>query len=165
MNLCLVNKTKYSFELFTGGMDGICNVYEVQMKLNNGTDFSNHNFNDQSTSNSAYLRRRNFSFNSQHSNEYVEGNTDVDDNRRGSKASLLNSDSGLASGKHKKYDDLSKANPNIPEYRFDFKLKNFFQTDFESSEPFQKMVKYSDATNMLFSAGADGVIRFWSLPD
>ncbi len=56
-------------------------------------------------------------------------------------------------------------NVHIPEYTFDFAPRLSFQTDFNHNDPYQKLIKYSPSANLIFSAGSEGVIRFWSFPD
>lgn len=165
MNVCLVNKSKFNFEIFTGGMDGICNVYEVKLKLTDDENEDCFSYNDTSAPSSASVRRRNFSFNSQHSSEDVEGNSEFDTaNHRG--ANLPNGGDGGGPATAKlKTDSPTTNSQNIPDFVYEFRFKTSFQTDFEKSEPFQKLIKYSPNANMIYSAGADGTIRFWSMPD
>lgn len=162
MNMCFIPLSKYSFEITCGGMQGICHVYDMKFTFKNGyIDFS-HGTNILQQSNNC-LRRRNFSLSSQHSSEDIEENIEEVNEKikedLNKKTSLSKSDNHNQQG-----DDIKKDN-NIPDYQFDFELKNSFQTDFHLNEPYQKLIKYSARNNMVFSGGADGWIRFWTLPN
>lgn len=175
MNLDIVPKTKYQFELLTGGSDGSCYVHDVKLKLNSSIlpDSSNvHSPND------ANLRRRHFSFSTQQSKEDdIEENLggDADSLRNPSGPSKVQANAPQAAipnltarrdskNKGSQSSSSSTANSGIPEYTFEFVPKKSFQTDFHEKDPYQKLIKYSPAASFIFSAGSEGMIRFWSFP-
>lgn len=201
MNLDIVPKTKYQFELLSGGSDGSCYVHNVKLKIN--SEISGGKTGEQ-TPNDAILRRRHFSFSTQQSREEdVEENIGGGDGSNSSsskhhqqqhripgaggaaqgaasaatiKESQAKANSSIQSGgggvrrdsKHRA-SPIRVANPptnvHIPEYTFDFAPRLSFQTDFNHNDPYQKLIKYSPSANLIFSAGSEGVIRFWSFPD
>lgn len=61
--------------------------------------------------------------------------------------------------------DISDKNANFAPSRMCFSIQHLetFQTDF-SEEPFQKIVRFSNNSKVLVTAGADGCIRIWKYP-
>lgn len=168
MNLCVIPKSKHLFELACGGMQGMCHIYDVKFRFKNGltTHHYDDHYIDQNNSSNNYLRRRHMSFSSQNSVEDIEENieechnpkVELDNNK-------LKADKDIHHDNNQGDDKKDSVPNNIPDYIFDFDLKKSFQTDFHSDEPYQKLVKYSTNAYMVFSAGADGHIGFWQLPN
>ena len=177
MNLDIVPITKYHFELLTGGSDGSCYVHDVKLKLNSDIV---PNLNNVHPTNDLNLRRRHFSFSTQQSKEEdIEENIGGDDGlhlRNSSVSPKVPTNAPSASAKpdlsnrrNSKNKGSSSSNSNqncnIPEYSFEFVAKKSFQTDFNEKDPYQKLIRYSPTANSIFSAGSEGVIRFWSYPE
>lgn len=178
MNLDIVPKTKFQFDLLSGGSDGNCYMHEVKLKLTG--DITADASSPQTSPNDLNLRRRHFSFSTQQSREEdVEENLGGDENPRrspiGSQASPKAAPQAAgpsASAQSARRDSKGRAsspshneakpNVTVPEYSFEFKFIRSFQTDFTNNDPYQKLIKYSPSANLIFSAGTDGTIRFWS---
>ncbi|KAI2810125.1 hypothetical protein RDWZM_002809 [Blomia tropicalis] len=165
MNLDTIFKSKYHFELLSGGSDGSCYVHDVKLKLSNEIVHGN---NSSQSPNEANLRRRHFSFSTQQKSyeEDVEENIGGGDDGSNKQSATIKKPNLIdrRNSKPQSNQDAGSASM-VPEYSFDFVMKTFFQTDFKEGDPYQKLIKYSPSTNMVYSAGAEGVIRFWSYPD
>ncbi|XP_075592031.1 guanine nucleotide-exchange factor SEC12 isoform X2 [Dermatophagoides farinae] len=167
MNMCVIPSSKYLFELACGGMQGMCHIYDVKFRFKNGLTTNHHDdhSNDQNNSSSNYLRRRHMSLSSQNSIEDIEENIEEYHGPTVEIKNKLKTDSDIHHNDNQDGDKKNSVPNTIPDYIFDFDLKESFQTDFHSDEPYQKLIKYSLNANMVFSAGADGHIGFWQLPN
>ena len=165
MNLDTIFKSKYHFELLSGGSDGSCYVHDVKLKLSNEIVHGN---NSSQSPNEANLRRRYFSLKKKKKSyeEDVEENIGGGDDGSNKQSATIKKPNLIdrRNSKPQSNQDAGSASM-VPEYSFDFVMKTFFQTDFKEGDPYQKLIKYSPSTNMVYSAGAEGVIRFWSYPD
>lgn len=177
MNLDIVPipEKKYQFELLSGGSDGSCYVHDVKLKIISEVSGSKT---DEQTPNDSNLRRRHFSFSTQQSREEdVEENLGGDESsKRVPNGTATQKSQTANSAQSVRRDSKGRASPirkpnsptlnlNIPEYTYEFTPKLSFQTDFHRKDPYQKVIKYSPSAKLIFSAGSEGVIRFWSFPD
>ncbi|KAI7685798.1 hypothetical protein SSS_04726 [Sarcoptes scabiei] len=171
MNMCIIpTVSKYSFDLPCGGMEGMCYVYNVQFCFKNSSQFTRpfeRQISQEDSGTASNLRRRHFSISSQKQSideenlSLNECDNDEDDEKYQSKELNENSDESEQNCKNEtKPSNMS----NILDYQFDFDLKESFQTDFHQKEPYQKLIKYSEKAQIIFSAGADGRIGFWEYP-
>lgn len=177
MSLDIIEKTNSQFELLSGGSDGSCYVHDVKLKI--VSEISGSKTGELDTPNDGNLRRRHFSFSTQQSRE-----DDVEENIGGDESSKRiptaagaqeapndkSAHSARRDSKGNRASPIRKVNNppidlSIPEYAFEFTAKLSFKTDFKLNDPYQKLIRYSSSANLIFSAGSEGVIRFWSFPN
>ncbi|RWS17556.1 prolactin regulatory element-binding protein-like protein, partial [Dinothrombium tinctorium] len=152
----VVFKERNHFVLASGGIDGMCTLYRMKYAVN-GIDKTH----------ASHLRA-----------SALEDNRE----RRGSLEGLRRRRfSSQSSVKDEKENDANKANQipirransseakqdddEIPNIGFKITPIASFQTDFnnrESEEPFVKVIRFSNAKNVLVIGGADGHIRCWN---
>lgn len=179
MNCCLVGQTKYEFQLCVGGQKGMCNVYNVKMILLDDEPMSSSG----STNNSyeqTQVRHRTFSnassssipstFRSKRQSSVEEGEAAfglMSDHVSSVSGDPLFEDVPQKDSNHKKTDCNPPEPYIIPNYKFDFVFDRSFQSDFDTDDPFQKLVRHCPIaiSNRLVTAGNDGCIRIWSHPD
>ncbi|CAG2166267.1 unnamed protein product [Oppiella nova] len=158
MNMCVVDKSNYCYQLFCGGMDGMCTQYDLKLNVESKRrESSSSPTRRERTFSETSLRRRRLSSRS----ESIEKENDIN---------LANSQSPEAPEpvkQHSRKDSKPKMTDDtngVPDFTFDIKQQKMFKTDFNSDESFQKIVKFSVEANVLITAGSDGHIRLWSLP-
>ncbi|CAG2102613.1 unnamed protein product [Medioppia subpectinata] len=159
MNMCVVDKSNYCYQLFCGGMDGMCTQYDLKLNVESKRRESSLSpSRRERTFSETSLRRRRLSSRS----DSIDKENDINANNSPTavpEAEPLKQHSRKDS-KPKMTDDTN----GVPDFSFDIKQQKMFKTDFNGEESFQKIVKFSAEANVLITAGSDGHIRLWSLP-
>ncbi|XP_054165885.1 prolactin regulatory element-binding protein-like [Oppia nitens] len=161
MNMCVVPKDNYCYQLFCGGMDGLCTQYDLKLNVESRRRESSSSPTRRERSYSEVsLRRRRLSSRS----ESLDKENDIN----ASNSQTQDAEQPVIR-QHSRKDSkpkMSDETNGVPDFTFDIKQQKFFKTDFNSNveESFQKIVKFSSEGNMLITGGSDGHIRLWSLP-
>ncbi|RWS29894.1 prolactin regulatory element-binding protein-like protein [Leptotrombidium deliense] len=142
-----------NFVLAAGGIDGMCIAYKMKYSVNG---FDNES------------RRRS------------SGSIDIKDGGEGLRRRRLSSNSSVKDDKEndvnvlnrplkKNLDSQSRlGDDEYPNIGFVINKMRSIQSDFnnrEGEEPFVKVIRFSNASKMLVTGGADGHIRCWKYPE